>query len=274
MEQSIRQTVHYFSRFEYPPTIAEVHRYLASPATEDELTRELHRLDTSGIIQIREQRIFLAEIDYSGYFVRKEASEELLKNARSYLTNLEYIPTIRLIGISGSMSMSNGNAYDDIDLFIITTADTIWITRFTVLLYKKVLSWIHPFIGNKLCFNLFFSETGLKLVNERQSLYVGHELLQLKVIFNKRGMYHALLAENNWVYDLFPNAKMKFETEVYEKMYAKGGYLYSFLNTLLGSIQKWWLRKKKFQYRETDGQLWLIQRDWSVEADNLSIEID
>lgn len=263
MEQSILDTVRYFSRFQYPPTIAEIHRYLAIPASEQDISKEISRLTTTGVVRIEQERVFLVERNYAGYFVRQQDSINLLQHARSYLTNLEYIPTIKLIGISGSLSMANGNSYDDIDLFIITQANTIWITRFMVLLYKKVLSWINPHIANKLCFNLFFSENGLQISKDKQNLYVGHEILQLKVIFNKSGMYHRLLAENKWVNELLPNAKMRFETELVEK--PESPKVIKSIDSFLGLFQKWWLKKTHYSYVEKVGQLWLIQKDWSVE---------
>ncbi len=264
MDTPILQTLRYFSRFKYPPTIADIHRYLSVPASEEDILGKIRVLEQTGALRMQDDRVFMSGCDYEGYFVRKQESEVLIQNARSYLSYLEMIPTIRLIGISGSMSMANGNSYDDIDLFIITSANTIWVTRFMVLLYKKVLTWVYPFIGKKLCYNLFFSENSLKLSENKHNVYVGHELLQLKVIYNKSGIYHTLLAENNWVYDLFPNAKFSFQTETYQKKEQKKHSSIIFLNILLGKVQKWWLRRIGYIYEEKEGQLWLIQRDWSV----------
>ena len=263
MEPHILETLQYFSRFQYPPTIPEIHRYIRIQANELEIKQEVELLCATGLVRIEQERVFLSGCNYAGFFVREQDSKELLQYARSYLTNLEYIPTIQLIGISGSMSMANGNSFDDIDLFIITKKDTIWLTRFFVLLYKKVLTWIHPKIGNKLCFNLFFAENGLSIPPEKQNVYVGHELLQLKVFSNKQGMYHKLLAENSWVHDLFPNSKIRFETVLVEK--SESPKVLKQLDLVIGKLQKWWLRRIHYTYVEKNNQLWLIQRDWSVE---------
>ncbi|MBP7967438.1 hypothetical protein KAZ66_04145 [Candidatus Woesebacteria bacterium] len=263
MEQSIFETLHYFARFQYPPTYADVHRYMPVLISEFALQQELARLQAAGALHIEQERIFLLDRNYEGFFVRKQASEELLQYARSYLTNLEYIPTIELIGISGSMSMANGNSLDDIDLFIITRSNAIWLTRFLVLIYKRLLMLVNYKIASKLCFNLFFSENGLKIPKEKQNLYVGHELLQLKVIYNKSGTYNRLLTENSWVNDLLPNARIRFETIT--SIDSKNQKSIYYIEKVLGTIQKWWLRARRYTYREQDGQLWLIQKDWSME---------
>lgn len=266
MEQSIFDTLLYFSRFGYPPTIAELHRYLAVPTTEMEVQQEVNKLNAAGSVRVEQGRILLADRNYAGYFVREQDTKDIMQYSRSYLTNLEFIPTIELIGISGSASMANASSIDDIDLFIITKQNTIWITRFLVLLYKKILSLINPKISEKLCFNLFFAENGLQLSKEKQNTYVAHEILQLKVFYNKSGVYHEFLSENAWVESIFPNAKMRFETPIRDKV--ENGKIMVTIDRLLGLIQKWWLRRKRFNYRETQGQLWLIQKDWSLEANS------
>lgn len=262
MEQQLFDTLHYFLRFHYPPTVAEVQKYIQMPVTEFEIKKEVERLQASGVIRVEQERIFLIDRNYDGYFVRKQQSEELLANARSYLTNLEYIPFIELIGISGSMSMLNGNNLDDIDLFIITRSGTIWTTRFLVLLYKKFVYTLNPYIGKKLCFNMFFAEEGLKIQKEKQNIYVAHEILQLKVFYNRKGIYHRFLFENEWVHTIFPNAKIHFETSTdFISHKAK----VSLIESTLAKVQKWWLRRTGYVYKEQYNQLWLIQKDWSHE---------
>ncbi len=262
MEESILQTLRYFARFRYPPSISEVHKFLTIATTEAEVSQSVRNLEITGVVTVQQDRVLLVNEQYEGFFVRKQDSINLLQHARSYLTNLEFIPTIELIGISGSMSMENGNGYDDIDLFIIAQKDTIWITRFMVLVYKKVLTLINPHIGNKLCFNLFFADNGLEIEKSKQDMYVGHELLQLRVFYNKKGMYHKLLHVNQWVYRLFPNAKIQFQTEIIEKTDGRSQQIVIFINRILGTIQKWWLRRINYRYVEQNGQLWLIQKDW------------
>ncbi|CAN5164436.1 hypothetical protein BH09PAT2_BH09PAT2_05680 [soil metagenome] len=265
MEESIVQTLIYFSTFQYPPTVEELYQYLTKPAQEIELNSRLTMLVAQGKLLLANGRVFLADRNYTGYSDRNADSEKLLQDSRSYIANLEYIPTLQLIGISGSLSMANGKYDDDIDIFIIASDGTVWITRFMVLVYKKVLSLINPTIGRKLCFNLFFSETGLKLQKERQTLYVAHEILQLKVLFNRKGIYHKFLSENNWVKDLFPNVQIKFQTEIIEKKQSRKDILISFFDSFIGNFQKMWLKAKGYIYYEWNGQLWLIQRDWNRE---------
>lgn len=263
MEQQLFDALHYFLRFQYPPTLSEIHRYMHLLVSEFEVKREMERLQTAGAIRIEQERVFLIDRNYDGYFVRKQQSEELLGRARSYLTNLEYIPSIQLIGISGSMSMLNGTSLDDIDLFIITRSGYLWSTRFLVLIYKKLICLVNPTLGRKLCFNMFFAEDGLKISKEKQNIYVAHEILQLKVFYNKKGIYHKFLAENDWVNTIFPNANVHFETAIEAtKYYSK----VSIIESILGSIQKWWLRRTHYVYKEMNNQLWLIQKDWSNEV--------
>src|SRR5690606_24984928 len=159
-----------------------------------------------------------------------------------YLKQLTYIPTVQFVGISGSLSMHNTSTKGDIDLFVITQAHTIWITRFILLLYKYLVIAINKDVGIKFCFNLFFSVKGLNIPSIKQNEYIGHEILQLKPVLDKNNLYDAFLASNKWVKHFFPQVSLSKAKLPDKTLYQPK--LIKFLDNVLQRIQTWWLRKK------------------------------
>ncbi|HEX7542713.1 MAG TPA: hypothetical protein VF385_01370, partial [Patescibacteria group bacterium] len=150
---------------------------------------------------------------------------------------LNLLPQIKLVGLSGSISMLNAKEDDDIDLFIITAKNRLFTGRLIALVLAQMLGLrrnrearvsqvaknfdsspsfnnetmkqFNNHIRNKVCLNLFFDEANLKVPEFKQTEFVGHEVLQMKPIINRDQIYERFLQANKWVFKLFPNAKNK-----------------------------------------------------------------
>lgn len=121
---------------------------------------------------------------------------------------LSIIPTIELVGVSGALAMGNAKDEDDIDLFIIASVDCLWITRLVSLLLLKFLHIpVRRFgdanVKNKLCLNLWLDKKNLGF-SDKQEIYTAHEVLQMKVLFDRGGIGRKFLEANNWVEQFFP----------------------------------------------------------------------
>lgn len=142
-------------------------------------------------------------------FLRMEESRKKEKKARKITKILSFIPTVLLLGISGSLSLENAKKTDDIDIFIITRKNTLWITRAIVLLLLIVLGEKRAsgekFAKDKICPNMFMSESALFFSKEKQNLFTAHEIAQLKIFVNKSNIYERFLQSNSWILDFMPN---------------------------------------------------------------------
>jgi len=211
MEKEIVSVVKYFSFFAYQPTLKEIHTFLQAKISKNELKKELERLKYTP----------------PQYSIRRKISKRKLQNwrYRSYIKLLSLFPQIKLVGLSGSISMMNADKDDDIDLFIITAKNRLFTGRFIALMLaqfiglrrsrkarvSQVAKNFNPSLlqGNhkyKVCLNLFFDESDLKVPKFKQTEFVGHEVLQMKPIINKDQTYERFLEANKWVFKLFPNA--------------------------------------------------------------------
>ena len=143
---------------------------------------------------------------------RSKISIVKLKIAKKAAKLLFFIPTIKLIGISGSLSLKNAKLADDIDFFIITKSDCLWITRFLVnvlLLLARFKRSAKDSRGtNLICPNLFMSEDKLLLPAERQNLFSAREISQVLVLLDRENMYQRFLSANKWINKLLMNVQI------------------------------------------------------------------
>lgn len=284
MSKNVVSTLSYFSQFNYPASIEQLHTFHSSKISQALLQKKIDALVQSKKVRSMsidgEKRYYLNSTKLNAYQSRFNHSAYLLQQARRHLRLFELIPLIKYIGISGSLSMLNASKTSDIDLFIVTTPGTLWIVRFVVLIYKKIQSVLNPSFGNKLCINLIFAQNGLSMRKKKQTEYVGHELLQLNTIFNKSQTYEIMLKKNKWIALFFPNytphdppsrGELKRGVQInYKKIksqfrLSKQSFIILLIEQFLRSIQTSWLDRKGYKYRDTGKQLWLIQKDYEKE---------
>ncbi len=165
--------------------------------------------------------------------------------AYSQATKLAKLPFIAAIFVTGSLAMSNCKKSDDVDLMIITHPDTLWIVR---LFYNLLFINNRRFPGvktapDKICINLWLDIKNLKF--KIKNLYIAHEILQAKCIFDRGGVQYQFLKQNSWVKDYLPNAykiqitKFKYQFKSKIQNY---DYLLTPINYLLFLVQ--WLYMK------------------------------
>lgn len=142
---------------------------------------------------------------------REKESIKKLKLARKISTKLSTIPTIKFIGVTGSLAMHNAKKESDIDLMIITTGGMLWTTRIIVRIVTKLQSYKVRQVGeneikNAICFNMWLDEEHLTVPHKMRNLYTAHEVLQVIPLVNKGDTFEKFLESNKWALDYWPSA--------------------------------------------------------------------
>lgn len=262
MDKSILQVVGYFEVFSYPPTINELTLFLSKKVSPEDLERAIQDLTRKRLIYREEDRVAYHKSLFKEYNLKRKRSSGYYKKIANKLVWTVQIPFMQFVGISGSLSMMNMTEKGDIDIFIITTSQSLWTTRFIMLVYKYFLKVTDPDIGNKLCFNLFFSEDGLEIAKNKQNEYIGHEILQLKPLLNKNFTYEQFLEKNKWIVKIFPNVQINIRAMRSSKKLSRQPFYLNLLEEMLKKLQVWWLSCKNIKWDYHKGQLWLIQEDF------------
>jgi hypothetical protein len=202
-EVAIARSVIYASLFDYPLTLAQLHRTLIeSDQTPAEILAVYDgsaRLQS--IVQHRDGFFFPAgRADLLAERRRREArSRRFLHQHDSLLRLLCAIPFTRLVALSGSVAHLNLEPDGDLDLFIVTRGRRVWTVTVALLLLTKLLRR-----RRIICANFVLADTHLVL--EPQDLFTANQLLHLKPLIGAE-VLDAFLAANPFVTRLYPNAQ-------------------------------------------------------------------
>jgi hypothetical protein len=220
---AVLKTLTYADIFDYPLTREEIWRWLISDKGKAEKT--LQGLIKKGTIAQKEGYFFFKgrEEVVGARKKREEWAKEKWVIAQKTAAKLRKIPGIRLLGVTGALAVNNCKKEDDIDFLVITSAGYLWLVRLVVYLLAPALGIkrrrpAERKVKDKICFNLFLDEGSLRV--GPPSLFLAHEVAQLKPLVNKGKAYERFLWENQWVGDFLPNAKnnSKFKVQSFDRL--------------------------------------------------------
>ena len=145
MKQAVLRTLCYHNIFDYPLTLKEIHRFLIAKAQSkisvNELQCEIKKLIKSKKIQESDGFYFLKG-RMAIVKTRKERqrhSQEKLKIGQRAAHWLSFIPTVKMVALTGAVAMNNAKRSDDIDFLIVTGANRLWLTRALAVLLIELL---------------------------------------------------------------------------------------------------------------------------------------
>lgn len=204
----------YHDIFEYPLTMGELIKW--STGRKALLNKDL-------LPQVKTKNGFFFIKDREGLelkrLMRKRISARKIEIAKRAARVLSMIPTIKMVAVTGSLSMENATDIGDIDLMVITKRGSLWRTRLLayVILKSFKFSLRSPKDKNqkdKLCLNIWLDENHLLWNPKKRNIYTAHEIAQIKPLVNKDKTYQRFLSKNSWINDYWPNAvkTMKVET--------------------------------------------------------------
>jgi len=145
------------------------------------------------------------------------------EKSKKLLNILERFPFISSISFSGGTAHYGFDNHDDIDLFIITKPNSVYISylliHFLSLLFRA---------RKELCANYLIDETNLEIKNPKD-FYTAHQIITL-VSFNNESLLHYFWKKNEWIKEFFPN----FPTPPAGEFKRSGAYwIFKPLNKLL-----------------------------------------
>lgn len=203
-QNKVTKTLLYSDIFDFPLTLPEIHKYLITDKkismreVSDLLNKSNEIRNKNGFyfLQGRSKLVLLRK-------ERHKKSAKKIRSAFKIAKILRFIPTINLLGISGSVSMGNAEEKEDIDLFVITSKGTLWSTRFLIICLL-ILNGVHrkkydknP--ANKFCLNMIMDEGNLILPENRRDIYSAHEIIQIFPLFERKNTFEKFIANNSWV---------------------------------------------------------------------------
>lgn len=201
--------------------------------------------------------------------LRRRISVKKFEIARKASRILSFVPTVKMVAVTGSLAMYNSTDKSDIDLMIVTRSGYLWTTRLMVYAIAK-LSGIRlrkPLDKNekdKLCLNIWLDERDLSW--RGRNLYTAHEIAQVVPLVNKDNIYEKLLWNNKWILKFWPNAVKITNRGEGDRSKTKSNvvsYIFSLIEKFAYLIQYRFMKSKITREQITTTRALFHPQDWS-----------
>ncbi len=262
-----------FYLYEFSPgvLISDLYVFFPKKISYDYFFLLLKKLQEKKIIFIKNDFIYLKISDIKKSRLHQNIAKKKLcrRSFKIFLFLLSCMPVIKYCGISGSLAYGRAKESDDIDLFIITAGNFLWTARFTANIIalicgvkrKRGLSQA----PDKVCLNLFFSESRLSISKDKQTEFVAREIIKLKTVFDKKDIYKDFILKNLWILKFFPNFRIDITDK--DRTIAskdKVSNIFIYFESLLRKLQILFMKRDKIRDEIiSDTQLWFFPEDFT-----------
>lgn len=215
LKKNIVATLTYYDVFDYPLTAFEVRRYLMNYHNQGEgekvslesIEQKLRELVQEGKIATRKGFWFLGgrEQNVDVRIAREKISILKLKRMKRLVGLLRYLPFIRMIGATGSLSFRYGTKGSDWDMFIVLEEKALFTGRCILTLFLQLIGKRRhgKKIVDRACLNYY---TGSETLTVRLcDWYAAHEyqvMVPLFQTFSPDTFYRA----NGWLLEFRSHA--------------------------------------------------------------------
>jgi len=232
---SILRTLVYFDIFDYPLTENEIFNNSDYPEeNKSQCKKSLDLLVEQGVIY-KLQNFYSIVCDQAKVANRLKGNRkasEWMKKAHWFSNLISGFPYVRGVSVSGSLSKGFLGKNPDIDYFIITHPNRLWLSRTLLVIFKKI------FLLNSykyFCINYFIDSNNLEI--EEKNLFTATEIVTMIPLFGN-GIKERFFEQNKWVKNYYPNYKREvFSDSVKEK----AGFFKMFCEKILDNRFGDWL---------------------------------
>ncbi len=213
LRDAIKTVAARFDIFDYPLTSFEIWQFLPLKSSYSEvrdcLKKEFTLESSNGFYFLPGRKEIIAT-----RHLRFREAEKKINLARRRLILLSWLPWIRLIALANVIGAHNHKPNNDIDLFIITQKNRVWLVKFfaSSILALSGLRPTSSVTKDRLCVSFLADDTALNLENCRigsEDWYFSYWLAGLVIISAENGSYEQLLNANQWLKISLPNWRLE-----------------------------------------------------------------
>jgi hypothetical protein len=266
LRPSLLKTMAYFDLFNYPLSLDDIHRFLDTETDEASIERVVRALEHEGrIYRIGPYYSLQNDPALAERRLRGEIhADELLPIAERNARLLYQFPFVRGICVSGSLSKRCADERADIDFFIITHSNRLWIARTLMHLLKK-LSYLRGH-QHRFCMNYYIDEEALEI--KEKNIFTATELLTLMPMCGN-GSLDRFFEANEWTSRYLPHYRARhWEAKGYHRTSLLKRFLEGLLNNRLGDMlekrlqaitDRRWKQKTMREDRNIKGEIMELQ---------------
>jgi len=254
IQKAIKEVIAFFDLFDYPLSSAEVWRYCFLKCSQECIEKELLQLEEVRSIEEKDGFYFLPRREgiIRTRKDRLEHSARKFRKAGFIVKIFKIIPWIKMAAVGNIIGKNNLKDESDIDLFIITEKNRIWLTRLFCNVVTKILG-LRPTekdTRDKICLSFFISEEDVNLeklmLNDGLDIYFIYWMADLKLIYDKNGTWDKFQKENSWINKYLPN--LNIEKKMF-KEYSFAWFLANFKKAIHLTFDRLETAAGKFQMK-------------------------
>ncbi len=207
--ENILATLAYFDIFKYPLTSGEIYLFLKNKYDQNDFELALKYLVASQSIY-QFSNFYTLRNDHElivRRYIGNQKAADLIKIAVKVGDMLIKFPYVRGIAISGSLSKNFADENSDIDLFIITAKNRLWIARTLMHAFKKLTYLVNK--QDYFCMNYYIDEDQLEI--KEKTIYTAIEVVTL-IPLQGDNVIEQFYAVNGWTREYLPNKIMRISS--------------------------------------------------------------
>ena len=195
----------YFSIFSFPLTIEEIYKFNQATKTKKEIKETLNILVSKSIIYKTGNFFQLEENlnQINNRLIGENNFEKKRKRIKNIARLIASFPYVESISLSGSLSKGIWEKDTDIDFFIITQKNKLWLCRTLLILFKKIFLFNSK---KNFCINYLISDENLLIPDK--NIFTATEISTLQNLYGKN-VFNLFMEENNWYKNYLPNISQK-----------------------------------------------------------------
>jgi hypothetical protein len=247
LETEVLRTLSYFDYFRFPLSLQQIRFYLRMKADEAMLDTVLQDLVATGKVQQLEELYSLSSIDT--YVKNRKEGEVRLAGLQERINKscerIRRFPFILFAGLSGSMSKGYAPEDADIDFFLITKKNRLWICKIVLHLMKTAgrVKGSHKWY----CLNYYIDDTALRL--EEQNEFTAIELASLKPLIDAGDYYERFIESNrDWLVSSLPNFEIHSKQNTFGTKNTWWGSVIESLSS--DTLNKWVMKLTDGEWRK------------------------
>ncbi len=209
LSNAIITVINRFDLFDFPLTDFEIWQFLPIKTSFNEVRNilpEIKNIETKFGFYFLPNRESIIELRQERY---RDAAEKI-KLTQSRIRLFSWLPWIRLISFANIIGPNNIKAQSDIDLFIVTKQNRVWMV-------KGIASFIFAVLNlrptkrkskNTVCLSYLVDESALDLSNGRYNetdWYFSYWFVGLTPLYGSSKIYTQLFEANSWITKMLPN---------------------------------------------------------------------
>lgn len=221
--KNIIATIAYYDAMDFPLTFFEVWKYMMCAQYYDD-RHEHRKVSLSDILRLFDHNVLRSLVSSKNGFLtlkgrekivqtrinRMNISADKMKRLKKVVSVLRAVPFLRMVGVTGRVSMNNAQNKSDWDVLIVCKAGKIWTGRtlITIILHFFGKRRYGKNIKDRVCLNYFITDKSLEVVTK--DLFSANEYNFILPLYDDE-IYIPFQLANRWISKIKPHYTVQEE---------------------------------------------------------------